>query len=76
MIEVNGQLPDIEKLERHEFTMDVEERQKLIANGEDTIKVVRICIRSLSQYCDFIVYYGPGTLTSDDDGDGGDDDGW
>jgi len=41
MIEVNNQVPDLEKLDRHEFTMDVEERQKLIAQGEETIKEVR-----------------------------------
>lgn len=40
MIEINGQLPDIEKLERHEFTLDIEERQKLIAEGEETVKEV------------------------------------
>ncbi|XP_031564143.1 cilia- and flagella-associated protein 43-like [Actinia tenebrosa] len=41
MIDVNSRLPDIEKLERHEFNMDVEERQKLIAEGEEKIKEVR-----------------------------------
>lgn len=40
MIDVNSQLPDIEKLERHEFNMDVEERLKLIAEGEEKIKEV------------------------------------
>lgn len=40
MIEENEQVADIERLDRHEFNMDVEERQKLVADQGKIIKEV------------------------------------
>ena len=40
MIDTNYSLPDIEKLEKHEFNMDLEERAKLLSLREDQIKKV------------------------------------
>ena len=40
MVETNNQAPDIEKLERHEFNLDVEHRQRLVLEGEEKIKQV------------------------------------
>ncbi|CAB3997164.1 cilia- and flagella-associated 43-like [Paramuricea clavata] len=41
LIEENSTLPDLEKLERYEFNLDEEERQRLIALGEQSVKQVR-----------------------------------
>lgn len=41
MIVTNDQLPDIEKLERHEFILDTEEHQRLQAEEEQLIQEVR-----------------------------------
>lgn len=41
MIATNDQLPDIEKLERHEFILDTEEHQRLQAEEEQMIQEVR-----------------------------------
>ena len=40
MMAENEQVPEIERLDRHEFNMDVEERQKLITEQEKIIKEV------------------------------------
>ena len=40
MIDVNSALPDIEKLERFEFNMDLEERAELLGKREEHIKQV------------------------------------
>lgn len=42
LIEENSTLPDLEKLERYEFNLDEEERQKLIALGEQSVKQVSV----------------------------------
>lgn len=42
MIDENSKLPDLEKLERYEFNLDEEERQKLIALGEQSVKQVEL----------------------------------
>ncbi len=42
MIDVNGRLPDIEKLDRHEFNMDLEERMKLLNVREEKLKEVML----------------------------------
>ena len=41
MIATNDQLPDIEKLERHEFILDTEEHHRLQAEEEQLIQEVR-----------------------------------
>ena len=41
LIEENASLPDLEKLERYEFNLDEEERQRLIGLGEQSVKEVR-----------------------------------
>eukprot|EP00795_Rhopilema_esculentum_P012071 gene12071-2664_t len=41
MIDVNSALPDIEKLERFEFNMDLEERAELLVKREEHIKQLR-----------------------------------
>jgi hypothetical protein len=40
LIEENASLPDLEKLERYEFNLDEEERQRLIGLGEQSVKQV------------------------------------
>ena len=40
LIEENTSLPDLEKLERYEFNLDEEERQRLIGLGEQSVKEV------------------------------------
>ena len=40
LIEENATIPDLEKLERYEFNLDEEERQRLIALGEQSVKQV------------------------------------
>lgn len=40
LIRTNEEVPDIEKLGRHEFNMDVEERQSMIAEMESHLKKV------------------------------------
>ena len=42
LIEENSTLPDLEKLERYEFNLDEEERQRLIALGEQGVKQVSV----------------------------------
>ena len=42
LIDNNNSLPELEKLERYEFNLDEDERQKLIAQGEQTVKEVRV----------------------------------
>ena len=37
----NQQAPEIEKLDRYEYNLDVDQRQKLILEGEEKIKQVR-----------------------------------
>ena len=41
MVESNNSAPDIEQLERHEFNLDAEKRQQMVAVGEEKIKQVR-----------------------------------
>ena len=40
MMEQNQQAPAIEKLDRHEYNLDVDQRQKMILEGEEKIKQV------------------------------------
>ena len=42
MMSTNGQLPDIEKLDRFEFNMDTEERNALLVEREQILKEVGI----------------------------------
>lgn len=41
LMEANKRVPDIEKLERQEFDMDLEEKQKMIAEKLEKLKGVR-----------------------------------
>ena len=41
MVDANTAAPDIEQLERHEFNLDTEKRQKMVAVGEEKIKQVK-----------------------------------
>lgn len=41
MMKENAQLPDIEKLSRHEFDLDIEEQGRLQMEGEAEIEKVR-----------------------------------
>ena len=45
MVESNASAPDIEQLERHEFNLDAEKRQRMIAAGDEKIKQVSLLIR-------------------------------
>ena len=47
LVEENSTLPDLEKLERYEFNLDEEERQRLIALGDQKVK----------QVCDLTFFY-------------------
>lgn len=40
MMNDNQQAPEIERLDRHEYNLDVEQRQKLALEGEEKIKQV------------------------------------
>ena len=40
MMNDNQQAPEIERLDRHEYNLDVEQRQKLVLEGEEKIKQV------------------------------------
>ena len=40
LIEENGALPDLEKMDRYEFNLDEEERHRVIALGEQSVKKV------------------------------------
>lgn len=42
LIDENSTLPDLEKLERYEFNLDEEERQRLIALGDQSVKQVSV----------------------------------
>lgn len=53
LIEENSTLPDLEKLERHEFNLDEEERQRLIAVAEEDVKKVFVS----SEYLLFILSF-------------------
>ena len=41
LMEANKKVPDIEKLERQEFDMDLEEKQKMVAEKLEKLKGVR-----------------------------------
>ena len=41
MIETNENVDDIEQLRRHEFTLDVDERQRLLNEGDDEIESIK-----------------------------------
>ena len=41
MIETNEKVDDIEKLKRHEFTLDIDERQRLLERGQDEIDKIK-----------------------------------
>jgi len=41
MMSDNQQAPEIERLDRHEYNLDVDQRQKLVLEGEEKIKQVR-----------------------------------
>lgn len=41
MMSDNEQAPEIERLDRHEFNLDTDQRQKLVLEGEEKIKQVR-----------------------------------
>lgn len=41
MMNDNQQAPEIERLDRHEYNLDVDQRQKLVLEGEEKIKQVR-----------------------------------
>ncbi len=41
MISNNAELPDIEKLERHEFILDTEDHQRILSEEEQLIEGVR-----------------------------------
>lgn len=40
MMTDNEQAPEIERLDRHEFNLDTDQRQKLVLEGEEKIKQV------------------------------------
>lgn len=40
MMNDNQQAPEIERLDRHEYNLDVDQRQKLVLEGEEKIKQV------------------------------------
>lgn len=40
MINTNEQVPDMEKLDRHEFNMDIEERNTLLSEREKSLREV------------------------------------
>lgn len=40
MMSDNEQAPEIERLDRHEFNLDTDQRQKLVLEGEEKIKQV------------------------------------
>lgn len=40
MMNDNQQAPGIERLDRHEYNLDVDQRQKLVLEGEEKIKQV------------------------------------
>ena len=40
MMNDNQQTPEIERLDRHEYNLDVDQRQKLVLEGEEKIKQV------------------------------------
>ena len=42
MIDTNETLPEIEKLERHEFNLDLEERAKMMSLREEKLKKVKL----------------------------------
>ena len=44
LMEANKKVPDIEKLERQEFDMDLEEKQKMVAEKLEKLKGVRFRI--------------------------------
>ena len=44
LMEANKKVPDIEKLERQEFDMDLEEKQKMVAEKLESLKGVRFRI--------------------------------
>ena len=44
LMEANKKVPDIEKLERQEFDMDLEEKQKMVAEKLENLKGVRFRI--------------------------------
>ena len=51
MIDTNETLPEIEKLERHEFNLDLEERAKMMSLREEKLKKVKL------GYCVFIFLF-------------------
>ena len=44
LMEANKKVPDIEKLERQEFDMDLEEKQKMVVEKLEKLKGVRFRI--------------------------------
>ena len=44
LMKANKKVPDIEKLERQEFDMDLEEKQKMVAEKLESLKGVRFRI--------------------------------
>lgn len=47
MMSDNEEAPEIERLDRHEFNLDTDQRQKLVLEGEEKIK--QVC--SFSLFC-------------------------
>ena len=40
MMRENQEAPELERLDRHEYNLDVDQRQKLVLEGEEKIKQV------------------------------------
>ena len=55
MMSDNEQAPEIERLDRHEFNLDTDQRQKLVLEGEEKIKQVcsfrLFCMHLISVFC-------------------------